>query len=276
MDIGTTWYRGTPLSWTSARGERPAGSTDDDQGWHLGWAGGLVTTCGLLNAGEPSEGHGQHGRYTDQPAERVSIDSGHGAAGLSEDVIVRGEIRESDALGRGLLLRRTLRFSTVRPEIHVTDVTENESSQPVQAPILYHLNFGYPFLRPDSATDAEIRRSIQIEGEPRAFPRLMGEPNDEPDEVFEHDVEADRDGWASMTLTGWTVPWRVAVRWDTAQLPRAFTWRRRQRGSYVQAIEPANCSVLGRVADRSAGRAPILEPGESRTTRLAISVSEGI
>lgn len=262
------------MSWTSARGERPAGSTDSDQGWHLGWAGGLVTTCGLLNVGEPSEGHGQHGRYTDQPAERVSIDRGNTGESWPDSVIVRGEIREGDALGRGLLLRRTLRFSTVRPEIHISDVTVNESSQPVQAPILYHLNFGYPFLRPESATDAAIRGSTQVEGPSPAFPRLMGEPSDQPDEVFEHDVDAGRDGWASMTLTGWTVPWRVVVRWDTAQLPRVFTWRRRQRGSYVQSIEPANCSVLGRLVDRNAGRAPILEPGEARTTQLVISVSE--
>jgi hypothetical protein len=41
---------------------------------------------------------------------------------------------------------------------------------------------------------------------------------------------------------------------------------------YALGLEPANCSVLGRAADRAAGRLPILAPGESRTTSLEISV----
>ena len=38
-------------------------------------------------------------------------------------------------------------------------------------------------------------------------------------------------------------------------------------------LEPANCSVLGRAADRAAGRLPVLEPGEERVTRLEVRVS---
>ena len=37
-------------------------------------------------------------------------------------------------------------------------------------------------------------------------------------------------------------------------------------------LEPANCSVLGRAADRAAGRLPVLEPGEERVTRLEVRV----
>jgi hypothetical protein len=38
----------------------------------------------------------------------------------------------------------------------------------------------------------------------------------------------------------------------------------------VLGIEPANCSVLGRAADRAAGRLPILEPGAVRSTMLTV------
>jgi hypothetical protein len=39
------------------------------------------------------------------------------------------------------------------------------------------------------------------------------------------------------------------------------------------AVEPANCSVLGREHDRTAGTAPWLEPGQRRRTQLRIEFS---
>ncbi|HSW41576.1 MAG TPA: DUF4432 family protein, partial [Patescibacteria group bacterium] len=49
-------------------------------------------------------------------------------------------------------------------------------------------------------------------------------------------------------------------------------WVRRDGRWYVLGLEPANCSVLGRGADRAQGRLPILRPGERRRTRLRIIV----
>jgi len=39
-------------------------------------------------------------------------------------------------------------------------------------------------------------------------------------------------------------------------------------------IEPANCSVLGRRADRLAGRLPVLEPAEERMTTVEIRAEQ--
>jgi hypothetical protein len=45
-------------------------------------------------------------------------------------------------------------------------------------------------------------------------------------------------------------------------------------GLFALGIEPANCSVLGRAHDRSQGTLPFLEPGEERSTRIAITAEE--
>ena len=45
-------------------------------------------------------------------------------------------------------------------------------------------------------------------------------------------------------------------------------------GVYALGIEPANCSVLGRAHDRAEGRLPFLQPGEKRSTRIAITAEE--
>ena len=62
----------------------------------------------------------------------------------------------------------------------------------------------------------------------------------------------------------------VTVSWDRAGLPRLWQWIHPRAGVYALGLEPANCSVLGRAADRAAGRLPVLAPGEERVTRVRI------
>jgi hypothetical protein len=64
---------------------------------------------------------------------------------------------------------------------------------------------------------------------------------------------------------------RVAIESD---LPRLWQWVDPAPGVYALAIEPANCSVLGRAHDRIDGTLPFLGPHEERTTRIAITAEE--
>ena len=56
----------------------------------------------------------------------------------------------------------------------------------------------------------------------------------------------------------------------TSSLPRLWQWIHPSYG--VLAIEPSNCSVLGRGHDRLEGRLPLLEPQEERVTELRIDM----
>jgi hypothetical protein len=42
-------------------------------------------------------------------------------------------------------------------------------------------------------------------------------------------------------------------------------------GEYVCGIEPGTCKVLGRAAERAAGRLMTIEPGEYRRHRVTIT-----
>jgi hypothetical protein len=87
--------------------------------------------------------------------------------------------------------------------------------------------------------------------------------------VFEHDLAP---GAASgvARVEQPALGLAVDVRWDRGTLPRLHQWLHTAEGAYVLGIEPANCSVLGREADRRAGRLPVLEPGEERVTSVEI------
>ena len=57
-----------------------------------------------------------------------------------------------------------------------------------------------------------------------------------------------------------------------ACLPRMWQWIDPRLAAL--AVEPANCTVLGRAHDPSVGRLPVLAPGETRETWLVITAEE--
>lgn len=272
LDIGAAWFDGQPVAWLSANGEHRDASLDEGEGWHAGWAGGLVTTCGLQNVGAPSEGHGRHGIFTSLAAEDVSVDRTVLDDGTGE-VLISGRLTEPIGLGRGIVVRRTLRFplqlGADGGTVELEDEAVNESPRPLHSPLLYHVNFGYPFLDGDSVPLLHSGDGFTA----NAASRPMGQPtaDDQGDEVVELPVIPDHTGWASAALESRRLQLRAVLSWQKETLPRLFTWQRRAAGSYVCAMEPANCSVQGREFDRSQSRHPMLEPGERRRTALRIT-----
>ena len=274
LDIGSAWAGGLPVSWRSAVGDAPARGSGG--GWLAGWGGGLLTTCGLRNVGAPSEGHPMHGtatwlRAADVTVTRLPLPGGQVA------VEVRGTLRDASAFGPSLVLERTVTVRSGVPEVTVVDRTTNLGPGPEQTPLLYHVNLGAPFVGPATSVRGALAWTRPRDPASAAVAEgwaTMGPVVDEErDDVFEHGVTADPEGWAELAVTSPATGLAARVRWDTGTLPRVHTWRRATRGTYALAVEPANCSVLGREADRAAGAAPELGPGEQRTTRVQIRIT---
>lgn len=269
LDIGAAWFNGSPVAWRSAVGETaPADS------WDAGWGGGLLTTCGLRNVGTPSQGQPQHGTMTRLPATDVRVHREVSLGGPVE-LTVSGSVLDAPESGPLLRLDRRITVRSDTAVVDVVDVTTNLGETPEQTPILYHLNLGAPFLRPSTHLQGRIqwtRPRDPASAELGDRWAVMGPAVDgERDDVFEHGVEPDQDGWAQLLVVSQDAGALARVEWDTSTLPRLHTWRRATRGSYVLAVEPANCSVLGRAADLADGTAPLLRPGAERVTRVRIT-----
>lgn len=251
LDVGAAWFRGVPIAWVGPAGE--GGGVGDD--WRASWGGGLVTTCGLDNVGAPSEGVGLHGTYTFLPARDVVTER------TGSEVVVRGTIDDP----RGLRLERTIRVKG--GTVEVRDRTANVSDRRLEAPVLYHVNLGWPLWDAPAAveTDADEVRPRDHDAAPHDWSTAPPEPAAAPERVWEH-VGATRARVANEQLGI-----RVELEFD---LPRLWQWIDPAPGVYALGLEPANCSVLGRAHDRAEGALPFLEPGRERSTRIAVTVDE--
>jgi hypothetical protein len=269
LDLGAAWYRGVPLAWISAVGERGPLQAPRGLDWLSGFGGGLVTTCGLRNVGAPSDGHGLHGLFSHQAAHDVVVSRRGGTLQVS------GRIAEADALRWHLEVQRTLTVRIGEGVLTLVDVTRNLGREPEPVPLLYHVNLGAPLWAAGSvlALDATATRPRDADAAAaEAWDAWPGVVEGAAERVYEHDVAPGDDGWAHAVVSSPLAGLEVEVRWDAAGLPRLWQWVHPAPGIAVLGIEPANCSVLGRAHDLAEGRMPVLAPGEERTTRLELNV----
>jgi len=139
LDIFEACYKGQNLSFISKNGLNNL--TGD---FVKRFEGGSLYTVGLDSAGV-REGFPLHGSYHLLAPERVNILE-------SEDAIeVVGEIRDSALFGKNLLLKRRIRLAKNESLVSVSDTLVNEGDKDEDYCLLYHCNFGYPFLSEDCA-----------------------------------------------------------------------------------------------------------------------------
>lgn len=258
LDLGGAWFRGVPIAWISEHGECAALPVDELAGrrWGDCWGGGLVTTCGLSNVGEPSEGHGLHGTFTARAASRVHAEASE------ELVTVTGVVSDPP-----FTLSRRLVTSVGTAAIRIDDRVVNESEWTAAAPMLYHVNLGAPLWDDGSWIETDGSEVVPRDEAAAAGVDRWDEapvPSEGAVElVYEHVAAT----WARVTSPRTKL--ELTVR---SSLPRLWQWVHPAAGTYALALEPANCSVLGREADIATGGMPFLDPGETRHSWLTIEL----
>jgi hypothetical protein len=149
--------------------------------------------------------------------------------------------------------------------------------------LLYHVNVGYPvvaegahLITPEAQVSPRDDAAAAAMDERSVFPP----PRDGFEEqVFRHELAPTGEERVSATVVnpGFepTGGIGVTVSWDPRQLPRMWQWRMLGPGMYLTGLEPANCGLAGRAAERAAGTLQELAPGESRAFAISIRVLLG-
>jgi len=279
MDIGHAEHNGRPISWQSAVGfSHPAYfQAEGLAGFLRTFHGGLMVGCGLDNVGLPNVDAGEtlplHGRLSNIPASHVSY--GGEWVGDEYRIWVEGQVRQTIVFGANLLLTRRISTYLGSDKLLIEDTLENQGFARTPYQILYHCNFGFPLLSPDSELiiDSEVRpRDEEAKKGLDRYNRFDAPQPGYAEQVFYHLPKADHEGYANALLINRALQFGVHLRFRLAELPHMIEWKMMQQGMYVLGLEPANCWVEGRAKDRERGILRFLEPGEKVEFRVEIGV----
>ncbi len=266
MNIVECSFRGIPVSFRTPCGHR--GVTGD---WLGDWTGGLLTTCGLRNAGSPSGTQKLHGAISAEAAEQLSIRCRNG------EIEISGLLRESSMFGANLTLERTIRTACGSNAVDISDVVENHAESPEFTEIIYHCNFGWPLAAPGLVFDVpehpvEPRNAEAAAG--LAEWNVLPPPLDGfSEQCFLHTLPKDSSGMACMRIVNRELKVAVEVQYDTSTLPRLVQWKKPSRCGYVLGLEPTNASLRGCEFDRENGFGTVLPPGGSIAYHVRIRFS---
>lgn len=280
FDISSATWRGFNIGWNSANGlPWPPNSVDAEEG--IGFyrnLDGFMVTCGLDHIGGARRSdashfihkhrkevfHPLHGRISSQ---RAQI-SGYGIDWEREHPVIWADavVRQSSVFGENLVLRRRVSVGVFGDTIRIDDVVENRGFRPTPHALLYHVNFGYPFL------DDAIKLSGDLDaGFVAAFNGEDKRPRDDFVDYFQKVPVAPRDATVSIAATSdvSTGGVQVSIKYAPEALPDFGVWRGFQSGVYVLAFEPMRCPVI----DEAEQGRETLSPGEAAVYWLEVRLS---
>jgi hypothetical protein len=278
-------YHGLPLGWRSpVEGPvHPKYVNLTDRGG-LGWLAGfdeLMCRCGLSSNGPPGDDAGTpltlHGRIANLPASAVevsvSLDPPH-------ELSVKGEVEEAALFFPQLKLTTTYTTIPGSNRVVIHDRVTNRGARPAEMQMLYHTQFGPPFLEAGSRVLAPIREMCPLT--PRAAEGINTHETYGPptpgfaEQVYVYDLIADARGMTLALLMSAAADKAVCVRFPTRELPCFTVWKSTQahEEGYVTGLEPATNYPNFRGFERKQGRVPKLAPGGTWDCRWSLEVAD--
>jgi hypothetical protein len=289
MDILDAFFSEYSLAWISHAGlTAPQPFFNQGIDWLRTFGGGLLTTCGLSNAGPPntdeSGSRGLHGNYSNSPAELVSIKQPDIFTGdLSFEIVAK--VRETTTFGPSLEMHRSISGTIGLPEIRIKDTVTNRGNAPAPHMILYHINCGWPLIdegtrivwqgeKKHKATDVNNTDFNRRHEFTQCAPPMDEHAGFGEDVAFINPTADDEDqvtcGYANDNLG-----LALKISFSKIQMPWLMNWQHWGKNEYVTALEPATHPPIGQAEARENGTLIMLVPGESRTYDLMLEVLTG-
>jgi hypothetical protein len=253
----------------------------------LGWLQGFdecVVRCGLDSNGPPGRDSGStseapltlHGRIANLPAHKVEVQVNQDK-GLPELAVV-GEVDE--AMLFFPRLRLTSRISTVAGSNAVTieDQVTNLKGGEAELELLYHCNFGPPFLEKGSRLVAPIDelapRDARAAEDVDTYDVYAGPVSGYAEQCYYCSLKAAGDGNTLALLRNAAGDKGIVVRFNVRELPSFTQWKCTMALSegYVTGMEPGINFPNPKGFEREKGRVVKLAPGASYRTRLVLEV----
>jgi hypothetical protein len=288
-------FDGCPLDWGSPVKVpvNPRHIKLEDRGG-LGFLEGMnewVFRCGLESNGAPGEdtivdnmGNERranltlHGKIANTPADhvevRVGLDPPHRLS-------VIGTVCERSMFGANLSMYSNIATALGSNWLSVEDIVENSRSTPWEMQLLYHCNYGTPFLERGSRLVAPVRSVA-----PRDARAAEGVENwsvfGAPEPGFVEQVYFcaplwDKEGRTKVMLVNRGGDKAVTLSFSRDELPYFTLWKNTAdiKDGYVAGLEPATNYPNGKRFERSRGRVVKLGPGERYRAEILLETYIG-
>jgi len=246
LDILDIEYKGVNLAFLSKNGLAPSASINmEADSFTKYWSGGFLLTCGLRNTGpscvDNEEFFPLHGRIGFTPAEDVNIHV------CENEIVITGKIRETALFGPNLELERKITIPSDGAKIIVNDTINNLAPEAEKIFLLYHINFGFPFLSEDLELEfptGEVKGRTALAQEKIKDRALISPPIDgEPELVFFY-LPDKKD--VQVGLTNNQLLMKATVSYNSTHLPILSQWKSMKSGDYALGIEPGTSFIRGR------------------------------
>jgi galactose mutarotase-like enzyme len=294
MGIWRGEYKGLRLGWDSpVQGPVHPKFVNLEERGGLGWLAGFdetVVRCGLHSNGAPCtdvvpNNMGVptvvpltlHGKIANLPASRVEV---RVTPGDPPALVVVGETHEA-----GLFFPRFRMISKIETpcgsnRITLQDAVTNVKGGDAEMELLYHCNFGTPFLAEGARFSMPARwvapRDARAAEGMERFDIFAGPTTGFIEQCYWFGPLADGDGKTVALLRNPAGDGSVAIRFDTRALPAFTLWKNTQarEDGYVAGLEPGTDFPNAKPFERQKGRVVTLGPGETRTFRVSIEVHD--
>ena len=279
LDVAELEYKGMTLSFTAKPGLNGRNHFDTNGEEAIrSIMGGLFFTCGLQNICGPVEvngnDHPMHGRIRTTPAEHLCSDAYWD--GENYVLEVKGEMREGHLFGTNLVLRRTIRSVFGSGKIEIIDEVENQTAEEADLMLMYHCNFGYPFLRPGTRLvlpTKSVKGREQWSQDHLDQWETIGAPIDgETEYVYIHELAGDENNRSFAAIVNDELGFGVRLDFDRNVQPYFMEWMSMKTGDYVIGLEPSNSIVYGRKYHEAEGTMHKLAPFAKETYHLSFTI----
>ena len=287
-------YKGIPLGWRSpVKLPVHPGFVNLTEHNGLGWLSGfneLLCRCGLASHGAPGldavpDSNGSsvempltlHGKIANTAAHHVEVAvSDEGAGSLS----ITGTVDEAMLFGSCFRLTSRLETRAGSNQLSIHDRVTNLSGQASEVELLYHTNFGRPFLEPNARFHAPYREMAPSDARSAedvdTWNEYLEPTSGYAEQCYFLELLADEQDQTLVLLANAAADKGVSLRFSRRELPCFTLWKNTQAEAdgYVTGLEPGTSLPNHRSFERGRGRVIRLEPGQSISTRLDLTVHD--
>jgi len=240
------------------------------------WSGAMGNDEVVNNMGERSSAFlPLHGKVGWTPASRVVLRV------FPDAVTLEGDVPEQNVFGVNYVLRTSVTVRAGSSVIDIQDRLRNLGAQPGEYELLYHTNFGPPFLERgarflgtyDRLVPRDEHASKGLEG----MGRFEGPTPGFSEQVFLLHTVGDSEGLGHMALLNAAGTLAAHVSFSVDTLPYGILWKRTaaMEDGYVAGLNPCSDLPNPRKVERQEGRVATIGAGAEAVFRERIELVDG-